>query len=107
MIRCLATVVASISALAMVFAPSAHADPALDEQYLELVRSNGVTGGQDGALLAFAQQFCSPSPPPFLDTVFPLYGQGVWPQQIFILQTAASRTYCPNRIPVAPLPFYF
>ena len=37
--------------------------------------------------------------------VLPLYGQGVWPRQIFILQTAASRTYCPNRIPVAPLPF--
>jgi len=99
------TALASISALALAFTPSAQADPALDQQYLELVRSNGVTGGQDDALLAFAQQFCSPNPPPFMDTVLPLYGQGVWPRQIFILQTAASRTYCPNRIPVAPLPF--
>ena len=105
MFRSLTTALASISALALAFAPSAQADPALDQQYLELVRSNGVTGGQDEALLAFAQQFCSPNPPPFMDTVLPLYGQGVWPRQIFILQTAASRTYCPNRIPVAPLPF--
>ena len=101
------TMVAALTTPAMIIAPSAQADPALDQHYLELVRSNGVTGGQDDALLAFAQQFCSPNPPPFLDTVLPLYGQGVWPQQIFILQTAASRTYCPNRIPVAPLPIYF
>jgi hypothetical protein len=72
-------------------APSAHADPAQDHQYLELVRSNGVTGGQDPALIAFAQQYCSPNPPPFLDTVGALYGQGVWASQIYILKVAASR----------------
>ena len=44
------------AATAVLLAPSAHADPAQDQQYLELVRSNGVTGGQDPALIAFAQQ---------------------------------------------------
>lgn len=103
----IAALIVALGAVTLVFAPTAQADPAQDQRYLQLVRSNGVTGGQDAELLAFAQQFCSPEPPPFLDTVLPLYGQGVWPQQIFILQTAASRTYCPDRIPVAPLPFYF
>ena len=90
--------------IAVLFAASAHADPAQDQQYLELVRSNGVTGGQDPALIAFAQQYCSPNPPPFLDTVGALYGQGVWPSQVYILKVAASRAYCPDRIatPIQP-----
>lgn len=40
----------------------------------------------------------APIPPPFLDTVGALYGQGVWPSQIYILKVAASRVYCPDRI---------
>ena len=58
----------------------------------------------DSALIAFAQQFCSPNPPPFLDTVGALYGQGVWPSQVYVLKVAASRVYCPDRIatPIQP-----
>ena len=96
--------IAATGAAALIGAPTGHADPAQDQQYLNLVRSNGVTGGQDPALIAFAQQYCSPNPPPFLDTVGALYGQGVWPSQVYILKVAASRVYCPDRIaaPIQP-----
>ena len=104
MMRMTALMAAMVSA-ALIGAPTGHADPAAqDKQYLNLVRSNGVTGGQDPALIAFAQQYCSPNPPPFLDTVGALYGQGVWPSQVYILKVAASRVYCPDRIaaPIQP-----
>lgn len=89
---------ANNGALALIGAPAGHADPAQDQQFLQLVRSNGVSGGQDGALLAFAAQYCSPNPPLFFDTVGALYGQGVWPGQVYIIKVAASRVFCPDRI---------
>lgn len=100
----IAVSVTAAAAISVLGAWPACADPAQDQQYLDTVRSNGVSGGQDPALLAFAQQFCSPNPPAFLDTVGPLYGQGVWPSQIYILKVAASRVYCPDRIatPIQP-----
>ena len=87
----------------LIGSPPAQADPAQDRQFLDLVHSNGV-GGQDASLIAFAQQFCSPNPPLFLDTVGALYGQGVFPSQIYVVKEAASRVYCPNRIaaPIQP-----
>ena len=104
MLMRITVLMAATGAAALIGAPTRHADPAQDQQYLNLVRSNGVTGGQDPALIAFAQQYCSPNPPPFLDTVGALYGQGVWPSQVYILKVAASRVYCPDRIaaPIQP-----
>jgi hypothetical protein len=100
----IATLFAAALATAVLGASPGYADPAQDQQYLSIVRPNGVSGGQDPALIAFAQQFCSPNPPPFLDTVGALYGQGVWPSQVYILKVAASRVYCPDRIatPIQP-----
>jgi hypothetical protein len=100
----IATLVTAAVSIAVLGSPPGYADPAQDQQYLNIVRSNGVSGGQDPALIAFAQQFCSPNPPPFLDTVGALYGQGVWPSQIYVLKVAASRVYCPDRIatPIQP-----
>ncbi len=100
----IAMLVATAGVAAVLGAAPCYADQAQDQQYLNIVRSNGVSGGQDPALIAFAQQFCSPNPPPFLDTVGALYGQGVWPSQVYILKVAASRVYCPDRIatPIQP-----
>ena len=100
----LTAVLTATGTVALIGAPAAYADAAQDQQYLNLVRSNGISGGQDDALLAFAAQYCSPSPPPFLDTVGALYGQGVWPSQVYTLKVAASRVYCPDRIatPIQP-----
>ena len=101
-IRAVATLIAAASATAAIgsAAPDAHADTP-DQQFLNLVHSNGV-GGQDDSLIAFAHEFCDTNGP--YGTVFPLYGQGVWPGQLFIVKTAASRAYCPNKIvvPVTP-----
>jgi hypothetical protein len=80
--------------------PRAHADTP-DQQFLNLVHSNGV-GGQDDSLIAFAHEFCDSNGP--YGTVFPLYGQGVWPGQLFIVKTAASRAYCPDKIVVPVVP---
>jgi hypothetical protein len=86
----IATLVTAAAAAAVFWAPPGYADPAQDQQYLNMVRSNGVSGGQDPALIAFAQQFCSPNPPPFLDTVGALYGQGVWPSQVYVLKVGCT-----------------
>jgi hypothetical protein len=69
------------------------------------VHSNGV-GGQDDSLIAFAHEFCDTNGP--YGTVLPLAGQGVWPGQRFIVKTAGSRMYCPDKIvvPVVPPPVY-
>ena len=98
----IASLVVTLGTAAAICAPAGHADPGQDQQYLDLVHSNGVAG-QDESLIAFAQQFCSPNPPAFLDTVLPLFGQGVWPYQVYIVKVAASRVYCPNRIVVPPI----
>ncbi len=94
------TLIAAASATATIGSatPAAHADTA-DQQFLNLVHSNGV-GGQDDSLIAFAHEFCDTNGP--YGTVLPLYGQGVWPGQLYIVKVAASRAYCPDKI-VAPL----
>jgi hypothetical protein len=104
--RASATLIAAASATAVLglAIPTAHAD-APDQQFLNLVHSNGV-GGQDDSLIAFAHEFCDTNGP--YGTLFPLYGQGVSPGQVFIVKTAASRAYCPNKIvvPVVPPPVF-
>jgi hypothetical protein len=80
------TLIAAASAAAAIgsAAPAAHADTP-DQQFLNLVHSNGV-GGQDDTLITYAHEFCTingwlPSGPA-------LYGQGAWPGQLYIVQTA-------------------
>jgi hypothetical protein len=104
MVGGLAAVAAAVGIAAATPAPAAHADTP-DQQFLNLVHSNGV-GGQDDSLIAFAHEFCDTNGP--YGTLFPLYGQGVWPGQVFIVKTAASRAYCPNKIvvPVVPPPVF-
>jgi hypothetical protein len=100
--RAVATLIAAAGATAAIgsAAPAAYADTP-DQQFLNLVHLNGV-GGQDDSLIAFAHEFCDTNGP--YNTVLPLYGQGVWPGQIYTLKVAASRVYCPNKIavPVSP-----
>jgi hypothetical protein len=81
-------------------APAAHADTS-DQQFLNLVHSNGV-GGQDDSLISFAHEFCNTNGP--YGTVFPLLGQGVLPGQIYTVKVAASRAYCPAKIAVPNIP---
>jgi hypothetical protein len=104
--RAVATLIAAAGATAAIgsAAPDAHADNP-DQQFLNLVHSNGV-GGQDDTLIAFAHEFCNNVAWP--PSVPALYGQGVWPQQLFIVRTSASRVYCPDKIvvPVVPPPVY-
>jgi Protein of unknown function (DUF732) len=94
------TLIAAASATAAIgsVAPAAHADTP-DQQFLNLVHSNGV-GGQDDTLITYAHEFCNingwlPSGPA-------LYGQGVLPAQLYTIKVAASRVYCPDKI--VPLP---
>ena len=89
MITRIGLAVAGLCSAMLIGAPAAIADAAQDQQFLDLVHSNGIAG-QDDSLLAFAQEYCSPTPPPLLGTVGPLYGQGVW---------------CPNRIPTPIQPW--
>jgi Protein of unknown function (DUF732) len=91
---------AAVAVLVAVGAAPANADTP-DQQFLNLVHSNGV-GGQDDSLIAFAHEFCDTNGP--YGIVFPLYGQGVWPGQLVIVKTAASRMYCPDKIVVPVVP---
>ena len=75
-------------------APTAHADTP-DQQFLNLVHSNGV-GGQDDTLIAYAHEFCTTSG--WLPSGPALYGQGVAPGQLYTIKVAASRVYCPDKI---------
>ena len=95
---------AAITAGAPLGIAQAHADTP-DQQFLKLVHSNGV-GGQDDSLIAFAHEFCDTNGP--YNTVFPLFGQGVFPGQLYTVKVAASRAYCPDKIavPVIPPPVY-
>jgi hypothetical protein len=105
-IRAVATLIAAATATVAIgsLAPAAQADTP-DQQFLNLVHSNGV-GGQDDSLIAFAHEFCDTNGP--YNTVFPLFGQGVFPGQIYTVKVAASRAYCPDKIavPVIPPPVY-
>ncbi len=84
-------------------APAAYAETQ-DEQFLHLVRTNGVAG-QDDSLIAFAHEFCDTNYL-VLGTVYPLYGQGVFPGQIYTLKVAATRAYCPDKIASPPGQIY-
>jgi hypothetical protein len=96
----IAATATTLGALLFGAAPANADNP--DRQFLNLVHSNGV-GGQDDSLIAFAHDFCD-SNGPYYGTVFPLYGQGVLPGQVFIVKTASSRMYCPNKIVVPVVP---
>jgi hypothetical protein len=100
-------IIGGLAAFAMVAAPAAVGGAVQanagtpDQEFLNLVHSNGV-GGQDDSLIAFAHEFCDTNGP--YGTVLPLAGQGVLPTQIYTVRVAASRVYCPDKIavPVAP-----
>jgi hypothetical protein len=104
--RAVATLIAAASATATIgsAAAAAHADTP-DQQFLNLVHSNGV-GGQDDTLIAYAHDFCNNAG--FLPTGGALIGQGVGPGQFYAVRVAASRVYCPDKIvaPIIPPPVY-
>jgi hypothetical protein len=87
---------ALIAGLLVLTAPMARADTP-DQQFLNLVHSNGI-GGQDDTLIAFAHEFCDSAP--WMASGPALMGQGVGPGQIYQVKVAASRVYCPNKIAI-------
>jgi hypothetical protein len=86
-------IAAGFAAVFVGLAAPVHADTQ-DQPFLNLVHANGVPG-QDDSLIAFAHEFCDTNDP-VLNTVFPLYGQGVLPGQIYILKVAAQ--FCPPHL---------
>ncbi|MDT5411210.1 MAG: hypothetical protein QOG14_3430 [Mycobacterium sp.] len=102
MFRRVATLIAVASATAAsgLAAPDAHADPP-DEQFLEVVHNNGI-GGDAPTLLVYARQFCANTTGAQLPARPDLYGQGVRPDQFYAIDLAASRVYCPWRLPTPP-----
>ena len=100
-LRRAALVTASLAVAIGSSVPAAHADAAQDQQYLDMVHSNGV-GGQDATLLTYAQRMCALRPGELVDLglVGELMGQIGWlnPGAMYVVQTSASRVYCPNRI---------
>lgn len=92
--------------MALVVAPAGHADDAQDQQFLDYIHLNNLPG-QDDSLIAYAHQYCDTGPPYF--AAGPLLLQGVRPEQIYVVKVAASRAYCPEKIPiqtVEPSPFF-
>ncbi len=81
-------------------APAARADTP-DQQFLNLVHSNGV-GGEDDTLIAHALEFCGGGP--VLPSEPALLGQGVMPGQLYQVKVVASRVYCPDKIAVPAQP---
>lgn len=99
-----ATLIAAttVTALSGLTAPDAHADPQTkDQQFLELVHSNGVRG-QDDTLINYAREFCTAEGMQPLPSRRDLYEQGVLPVQLYTVRIAASRVYCPNKIATPP-----
>lgn len=96
-LRLTAFVAASFAAAIFASVPTAHADAAQDQQYLDMIRSNGV-GGQDETLLAYARQVCEGRTD--FSLVPDLMNQIGWfnAAGVYVIQTAATRVYCPNRI---------
>jgi hypothetical protein len=91
-------VAAALIAAASVRAPLANADTP-DQQFLNTVHSNGV-GGDDGLLITYAHEYCDIPPPGNYPSFPALRAQGVVGYQAYlVIQTAASRAYCPTRIP--------
>jgi hypothetical protein len=102
MYRRVATLIAVASATAAIglAEPDAHADPQTDNQrFLDIVRRHGV-GGQDETLLKYAGEFCTNKTGVQLPSRPELYGQGVRPDQFYIINEAASRVYCFGRVAV-------
>lgn len=99
----------SIVIAAVTLSPApAYADPTQDQQYLELVRSNGVAG-QDQTLLAYARQVCAARPGEVDFNLVPeLINQIGWfnTSGIYVIQTAAARVCCPNEVIQPPAPAY-
>jgi hypothetical protein len=105
-LTCVAILSATLAS-PVLLAPNAVADPAQDQQYLGMVHGNGI-GGQDGDLLAYAAAYCAGDEPDRKQAGMALMGEGVGtfnPGVFYALQTMASRTYCPNRIPIPSTPF--
>ena len=100
-IRRAALVAASLAVAIGSSVPAAHADAAQDQHYINMVHSNGVRGADD-LLLAYAQMYCFG--PNDWGLVRDLLGQIGWVNQagLYVVQTAASRVYCPNRIVQPP-----
>ena len=76
---------------------------AQDQQFLNLVHSNGI-GGQDDTLIAYAHEFCAGGPRP---SGLTLVGQGVGfgnPGVFYAIQSVAARVYCPDRVPIPYVP---
>jgi hypothetical protein len=96
-------VAAALIAAASVRAPLANADTP-DQQFLNTVHSNGV-GGDDGLLITYAHEYCDIPPPGNYPSFPALRAQGVVGYQAYlVIQTAASRAYCPTRIPTVVPP---
>ena len=96
-LRGAALVAASLAVAIGASVPAAHADAVQDQQFLDMVRSNGV-GGQDETLLAYARQVCVGKTD--FSLVPDLMNQIGWFNSagVYVIQTAATRVYCPNRI---------
>ena len=72
-----------------------------DQQFLELVHSNGV-GSDDDTLKRYAHQFCDAEGMQPLPARRDLTDQGVLPVQLYTVRMAASRVYCPKKIATPP-----
>jgi hypothetical protein len=92
--------VAGATAASGLAAPDALADP-LDQQFLDMVRSNGI-GGQNDTLLNYARQFCASTTGVQLPSRPDLYEQGVLPVQLYIVRVAAAQVYCPKKVATPP-----
>lgn len=95
-LRLLIFSVAAVAAMGLL-APAAHGDPAQDQQYLDLVHSNGV-GGSNELLIDHAHQ-CAPAPS-IWEWWANLLSQIGWFNKsgIYVIQTAASRSIAPIRL---------
>lgn len=105
--------VAALVAVAMAATVGSAGADSGDQEYLRLVRVNGVSAGQDDALILFARQVCfEPKAPAGWD----LINQGVPYNSLNTLRIAANRTLCPDVIgnlppqmalfpPMSPYPY--
>lgn len=87
---------AAITTTALLVIPAVHADNP-DQQFLNLVHSNNIAA-QDDTLIAFAHEYCDNQQ--WMASGPALLGQGVGPAQIYQIKVAASRIYCPDKIPI-------
>lgn len=69
----------------------------LEQQFLGIVRSNGVPG-QDDTLINYAHEYCSGAP--WLPSGPALMTQGVGLGGLYVVRVAATQVYCPGKIAV-------